>query len=378
MIISGQDFGYGSASSSISNSIFNFIFYISIFIMVNVVCYSCYRQTLTQVLSCCSVAYAVQHIVKNVTDLVSMIPIFSKVLPQIAFSLVFFILMCYLLYYFFIREQSNRVNFNRKNKARLFISLLVIFICIGMSRLTSDNGGRNNISLIAESIYAITCCVLVLFVQFGFYEVETMKELLHEERKQYELSKETIDTINIKCHDLKYQIAELRKNYSETAISSIEKAVMIYDCTVKTGNDVLDVILTEKKLQCENKNIHMTCVAHGEQIEFMETMDVYTLFGNVLSNAIESVAKVKNEEKRGIGINIIDIEEMICIHIENYFEGEIKFKDGLPVTDKDKDYHGFGMKSIKRIVKKYDGQMSVSAEQGKFSVDIFMPIDRKK
>ena len=106
-------------------------------------------------------------------------------------------------------------------------------------------------------------------------------------------SAENVDLINRKCHDLKHQIAALRRisdrREREESIQALEQSVMIYDSVVKTGNDILDTVLTEKSLLCESRGITLTCVADGDCLDFMDGVDIYTIFGNALDNAIESV-----------------------------------------------------------------------------------------
>ena len=386
-ILTDRDFSYGSGVSGWQDSIFNFFFYCMVFAVTCVVCVLSYKEPLTEILFCCSGAYATQHIARNLGNLVTTL-FFENFYPEITVPIVTVCLYAavYTLVYFLIAKPRRTLGRDDSNKKRkVVISLVVLILCIGMSRLTSDNANRDRLSAIAESVYAIVCCMLVLYVQSGItenddmrHEVAGMQELLRQERKQYELSKETIELINIKCHDLKHQIAALRKNATEESISEIEHAVMIYDCTVKTGNDVLDVILTEKKLLCESKNIQMTCVVKGELISFLDTLDIYSLFGNALSNAIESVSEEPDIDNRCIGVTIKSIGGMLFIHVENYFSGQITLENGLPVTERDKNYHGFGMKSMERVAAKYGGEISVVISDGKFNLDVILPIPKNK
>ena len=68
-------------------------------------------------------------------------------------------------------------------------------------------------------------------------------------------------------------------------------------------------------------------------------------------------------------------QDVMGIHIENYCENELKFRDGLPISTKgDDNYHGFGMKSIQYVVEKYGGNLVVNLEDKIFSVDIIFPV----
>jgi sensor histidine kinase regulating citrate/malate metabolism len=221
-------------------------------------------------------------------------------------------------------------------------------------------------------------------MQFGIVVLERtrrkadyLSEVLALERKQYKISKETIDLINIKCHDIKHQLNEFRKNIDEESYKELERSASIYESVYHTGLEPLDIVLTEKTFQCESKQIQMNCFADGKLISFMEENDVYSLFGNALSNAIESLEGVA-EEKRYISVRISRHKDLVIIHIENYFDGELSFKDSLPVTKRDTKFHGYGVKSMERIALKYGGEMSVMTENNVFNLDIVIPIPETK
>ena len=154
----------------------------------------------------------------------------------------------------------------------------------------------------------------------------------------------------------------------------IEDAINIYDSAVKTGNESLDVILTEKSLLCSANEITFTVVADGGRLGFMNDVDLFTLFGNAIDNAVEAVLKLP-AEKRIISLTTNENGELFSVNIRNFCLGNVTFSDGLPVTTKgDTDYHGFGMKSIKRIVEKYGGNMSVVTDGEVFNLNLLFDI----
>ena len=107
---------------------------------------------------------------------------------------------------------------------------------------------------------------------------------------------------------------------------------------------------------------------------FMEVMDIFSLFGNILDNAIEHQS-ILEPEKRFIHLSVRSTNQLLLIHAENHLEGELVMRNGIPVTTKeDKNYHGYGMLSIRRIVEKYGGSFSISTEDQLFQIDIILPI----
>ena len=231
-------------------------------------------------------------------------------------------------------------------------------------------------------------CITLLYLQSALFkkssmrkELETIQLLWHQQKGQYQLSKETIELINHKCHDLKHQVQAIRavkdEKERETYLEKIEKSVQIYSAIVRTGNEILDTILTEKSLICENSGIHINCVADGSLLAFMNPVDLYTLFGNALDNAIEAVRKLESKEKRVIDIMLYERQSFLMLQIVNPMCGEVKFEAGLPLTTKAKNgYHGYGMKSMLHTIQKYEGHLTTEVKNGCFYFNVMLPLER--
>lgn len=269
---------------------------------------------------------------------------------------------------------------------RQIILTLLIFLAINI--LAFHKGLQLGATYNAEWKYLYLVqmvCIVLLYLEGEMFkkshmrqELEVMNLLYQKEREQYFLAKENIELINQKCHDLKHQIRALRKGDKEELdkyLKEIEKSVEIYEAIVKTGNEVFDTILTEKSLHCRAKQIQVSCVADGSQMDFIDTIDLYALLGNAMDNAIEAVEQFKEPEKRQIDVMIYRQQKFLVIHIMNPLPQTLIYKEGLPVTTKeDKGLHGFGLRSMKMIVKKYEGFLSVSEEDGCFSLKMLIPI----
>ena len=231
-------------------------------------------------------------------------------------------------------------------------------------------------------------CITLLYLQSALFkkssmrkELETIQLLWHQQKGQYQLSKETIELINHKCHDLKHQVQAIRavkdEKERETYLEKIEKSVQIYSAIVRTGNEILDTILTEKSLICENSGIHINCVADGSLMALMNPVDVYTLDGNALDNENEAVRKLESKEKRVIDIMLYERQSFLMLQIVNPMCGEVKFEDGLPLTTKAKNgYHGYGMKSMLHTIQKYEGHLTTEVKNGCFYFNVMLPLER--
>lgn len=230
-------------------------------------------------------------------------------------------------------------------------------------------------------------CVTILYLQHELFqksairqELEMLNHLWMQQKDQYDLAKENISLINRKCHDLKHQIKAMRAMFAdekrEAYLQEMEQSVRIYEVLAKTGNEVLDTVLTEKSLYCEANGIQANCVADGSLLSFMDPVDLYTIFGNALDNAIEGVKGSEDRDRRIIDVLVYAEKQMLVIQIINPVSQELQFdEEGLPMSTKVKDgYHGFGLKSIRHTVKRYGGFLSVKVENGCFYLQILLPI----
>ena len=210
-------------------------------------------------------------------------------------------------------------------------------------------------------------------------ELEAVQNVLQNQYAQYVQSKESIELINYKYHDLKHQIAVLRSEEDpqkrEAFLDEMEAEIRQYEAQNKTGNKVLDTVLTSKSLYCNKNGITFTCVADGKLLDHMHVTDICSIFGNALDNAIEHVILIPDPEKRLIHLTVSAQKGFVFIKIENYCEAEISKneEDLITTTKKDSKNHGFGLKSMRKAVEKYDGSVVFGVQQNWFELKILLP-----
>ena len=340
----------------------------------------CFDVMKRNVLFCCSAGYCTQHLTAMLYEMITLpMPELSYFVDSLLNSL-FYVGMYWLFWALLARKIKLNRCANLDNGYIVLFSTLTVFINIGVSMFRRLEA-IGLITKIAENIYAIICCVLVLFLQFSVfsgkqlqYELDAISYMWERDREQYKLRKEYIDAINIKCHDLKHVVHTLRQEASPSYLAEMEKAVSLYDSMVRTGNEALDVILSEKSLYCAGHDIRFTCMIDGRRLNFIDDADIYSCMGNALDNAIEAASTVQESEKRVVALSMKEESAFLCIHVENWFNGKIQMKNGFPCTTKqDKTSHGFGVKSMTMIAEKYGGNVTFSAEDGIFSLNIFFP-----
>ena len=209
-------------------------------------------------------------------------------------------------------------------------------------------------------------------------ELDAVQKTLQTQYQQYMQSRESIDVINMKYHDLKHQIQYLRSEQDpgkrNAFLDRIENEIKSFELQNKTGNPVLDTILTGKSLYCYKHDITLTSVADGLLLDFMEVVDICSIFGNALDNAIESVLRIQDKEKRLIHVTVSQVNDFVMIRIENYYEGNLKVDgDDYLTTKKDQLLHGYGIKSIRYTAQRYDGAVYINTNNNWFDIKIVIP-----
>jgi sensor histidine kinase regulating citrate/malate metabolism len=158
-------------------------------------------------------------------------------------------------------------------------------------------------------------------------------------------------------------------------LDQMEQEIRIYEDQNKTGNRVLDVVLTAKSTHCRARDIEMKVIADGSLLDFMDDMEISALFGNMLDNAIENAEKQPDHEKRLISLYVTREKGFLLIRMQNYCDEKLKFKNGMPVTTKaDHHLHGYGMKSMQKTVQKYNGSVVAAQENNWFVLRILIPL----
>lgn len=328
-------------------------------------------------------AYSAQHISYQIYSIIDAnwdaLPNYGGMLLLIAISAAVYAG----IYWLFVRklEKNSVIPIDNRFMIPVLILLLVVSVFISLyGKMFSGRAGEySNVIFTVTCLLSVICNILGIICEIAIVskkkseiELALLKMMVHSARAQYSKIKDNIDIINIKCHDLKHQLSMFRDRINTDELERINAAVDIYDSEFKTGNDALDVILTEKSFYCKAKNIRFTCMLDGKAFDKWRESDIYSFFGNAIDNAIQGVEQL-DDEKKIISISEGRRGEFYSLKIENFFSGNIEFENGLPVTKKkNKNYHGFGMKSMKMIVERYGGEMGVSLNDDIFCLNVLL------
>jgi len=344
---------------------------------------------------CGSAAYAIQNVMHSLPGIVNPLIRMAAGIDLAPFrseEMVFFSVAVVVICWVALSSAVERTALLEvRNRSVLIIVSLVIAVSIVANMLTDrlEGYGVPPTFIAVEHLINLLIGAFILFASYELLynnqlklDMMTMERIRADEAHQLQISKSTIDAINVKCHDIRYHIRELgdkNETVDKTFLHAMIHEVDVYDSTIKTGNATLDVILTEKSFLCETRKIRLTCIVDGSTLSFMTPTDLYSFFGNALDNAMEAADRNSCEDKRLVNLSVRLIAGSAVIHLENYFQGTIDFEDDIPRTSKDDtSAHGYGIRSMRTTIEAYHGTLTTTTQGDVFRLNAIVPIPSNK
>jgi len=287
----------------------------------------------------------------------------------------------YFLLAWIFRPKGSLAPDRKTRRNIIFLSLgtvIIVNMLVCIARVFEHESMTLNIVV---KLFTIAFSFVILLIGAGIFnesekarQIGILNQLMRQEKAQFDSVKANMDVINMKCHDLKHIIDKIEDKLTGEETDTLREAIRFYDANIKTGNDVLDVVLCEKAMQCEKNGITFSCMANGEQFRFLTAVQTYSLFGNIIDNAIEAIQKLDDPDQKVISLVCAERNGCPVIEESNYFAGDLKLVNGMPVTGKeDSARHGFGTKSIRYIAEQYGGRLEIKTQDNMFFLQVAFP-----
>lgn len=259
-----------------------------------------------------------------------------------------------------------------------FLNMLVIVVAAGKIK-----GEETSFILLINMGFIIFADMYFLyFIQFieESNQLKIKVKLLEQQAElQYEYyvrqEKKYNESISI-LHDVDKHIMAIEGLYNgenkEVAIQYAKEINQILKPLIPqqlTNHPILNILLDDKKKIADKEHIKIQYDIGNIELNFMNPMDVTTIFGNLLDNAMEACRKV--EESRWIKVKASPYYEMIAIKIENTSNNKTEWERGKPISQKGLN-HGIGLSNVERAIKKYDGSMCLNSKNGVFQCNIII------
>ena len=365
--------------------------YLFIMIVVIFTAFVCYKGNLSSYVFLGVAGYAAHHVRSCIEDFtLGVIGLSGKYnfyewQRYISFFITSIIIFGGIIFYFIKNKNIQIIN----NKKRVvLVATIVIVLDIFVSCFAMFPWGLDGqAGTYTTYAYNFITSSLALGLMLGLInrqnienEITVLDYIIKEQSKQYKINRDAIESINIKAHDLKHHLNYMisdKGSISNEEVEEIKNKLNTFNSMYRTNNEVIDVVLSSRAITCEKHHIELTCIVDGKLFNFMKNYELYALFENALDNAIDAVRKIQNKDDRFIFVSVKKTNNIVCLHVENSYDGkEIILENGLPLTSQDdKTSHGFGVRSIKRIVDKYKGFMNINYANNVFYLDVCFPIN---
>lgn len=277
-------------------------------------------------------------------------------------------------------------HFKYKVQLKDSIILTIVFLIAFTISLLANFNLLNLAGLVDLVIYISSGVLAAVFMMIFMYAKNVLYLREQEQRdkvqiaqlqQQYAYYQDKLkdeERIRSIYHDLKNHllVMESRQNTEETRqmAETLRSQIADYEDYVHTGNEFLDIILKDKAAKAREKQIDFSAMVDFHGIDFMEPLDISTIFGNAIDNAIEASENLP-EYKRLITVKAERVRDMLLITIENNTQPGNHLTEGT--TKKDRFVHGFGIPNIKKAVEKYGGQCSFQQEERVYRLKILIP-----
>ena len=301
------------------------------------------------------------------------------------FSKIFFFAVIYLLIHLFKGKKLNQEQYGHSEILLMLIPVSSIFIIFTLLSLGETSAFAPPIDFLVT-----ICAVFLLMVNllvFGINQYNQKKSqeyadlqlLLQKESdsvEYYEMMLAQNENQSILIHDIKKDLQSIKllneKHDSDKINAYIQQLMESSDLRETTNicdNEMLNAILCRYQRQCNDKHIHFHTDIRSGTVQYIYQHDLTSLFCNLLENAMESAENIPDSF---IELTVQKKENspfVIIILINSCQNTPVYNQEGVPVSHKsDNGRHGFGIKSIKKVVKQYHGnlQMYYDNDSGTF------------
>lgn len=228
------------------------------------------------------------------------------------------------------------------------------------------------------------CGYIALHVQLRVHnevvarrDAEAMAQLLRSQHDQYEITRRSIDEVNRKHHDMKHHLDAIRSEQDAARrwriLDDLEESIDQYATAVRTGNHVLDAIVAAKLARAREREVEVSVVADGSLLDFLRPMDLTSLVGNALDNAIEGASTLPAPDQRMIRFAVFAQDDFTMVRVENTFDGIVRRDGEGIVTRQSGAGHGYGLRNIETAATAYGGAVSLTATDRWFSLRVLFP-----
>ena len=308
-------------------------------------------------------------------DIYSQTPLFN--LAGIVFSRLIFLAALLL------NALKLRFDAPARYRALLMTGLLLVTLCtetLCMQTPAADMNERLVFAFVSVVMFAVVLIVIIMFntltlYYVGYYESRGIAGVLKANEELYSSIISGDEKLRRTVHDCKNHLFTaselLEQNKADEALQYLKSVAGGLERPYKSylQNNIADIVITRKAELAGQKGIAFTAAGVMGNVGISRT-DISSLLSNLLDNALEAAEKCENGY---VSLKAKIQGEYVYISVCNSIARPPKIIDGELVTTKsDPQDHGMGIKIIKNIVARYDGEFDFNAENGKMTVYVLL------
>lgn len=362
------------------------------FLIVLALCFFCFNVRIPHLMLVGTLGFCAQNLADNIVNgVMTFVRSLSFVTAQVVYVLLVVCVLSavyFTMYFAFMHRTGGEISVKLSSVRMVLFLIMTLFVSNFLNMFINGAlmAGQSTTYVTLGHLAMIFCNLLIIVLQMNFLmtdkmtrELDTIHSLWEKDRKTYEIGKEKMEALNLNLHDLRHLINRAKGATAEEVKAELEASVQEFGALIETGCNALDVVVNEKRRVCDDRGIELTIIADGRALNFMNDVDVYSMFGNILDNAIDAVSKFSDPDKKTVSLSVSCRNGNVIIREDNYCDYRIGFNNGLPMTTKkNKAKHGYGVKSIAMLAQKYGGAYSFSVHEEIFSLEISVPLPAAK
>lgn len=242
--------------------------------------------------------------------------------------------------------------------------------------------------LIIVSSFSVVLSVLLTYAFYGktakelndLYEIQNENNRIATDAAYYAILNRQNEQLKTILHDEKNHLSTIKSLANKPDVSQyideIYGQITENSLFGNTNNKILDLTINKYQYICEDNHIHFYVSIKTANLSHIEASDLTTLLGNLLDNSVDAAKKSKNK-KIDLSLNRVNGFEVLtctnsCDSKPNVIGNDLK------TTKSDIGFHGLGVSSIKRIVKKYHGNFEWHYDEIEKEFTVYMAFKAKE
>lgn len=308
------------------------------------------------------------------------------------FSAFVLILLTSKMLYFvasFILSKLVRKDHNGYNVPGSFVVFpLVALCCLLAFWYCGESGNLDDstiwlLSVAGMLLFGVTIIMFVTFqhqreAEYEYIQMKNDHARLSIEKSYYEILENQNRQLMMYAHDAKNHLAAMQSLNNdprmESYISKLSRQLADYTKNCHSGNKLLDVMIGKYSFECERRGIHLEYDVKLCNLSSLDDIDLVAVLGNLMDNAV-SAAEQSQEKK----VSLVTAKRNCysVIVISNSCDIPPKVSAGKLVTSKaHREYHGYGLKSVRKTLKKYDGDFDWNYDENNHLFTVTVMVGR--